>query len=383
MRILTIVLSLIFAFVCVEFVLRLTDYSRVHLSRWDFDAGVRHLESSSGYYVKESKKKIIINDQGIRVAKNQKDFKFSENKSKNTYRISVFGDSYTEGLQVEFEERFSFIMERELNLCKYKPKENIEIINFGISGSGQSRQFEMQQGWAKKYESDIILVVTHSNDPRNNYSKLEPGIYYPYWTLENGKIKRDNSFRENAVFLKKIKYSNLRMKIVNEVRTLQLITQAFEVYLKNQNIKKTKKHYEDLYGSYIFYYNTPDWIDAWNIYLTGFQFWQETLVKDNIPLYVSSTHIIDHFIPDEYWRKNFNHDEKNFDELMIYESQTKGFNYLPVSNFMGKRAEELGVDFHYHDYTKQTRGHYNNIAHFEWGKKMAFELCEKWRMGKK
>ena len=188
MRILTIVLSLIFAFVCVEFVLRLTDYSRVHLSRWDFDAGVRHLESSSGYYVKESKKKITINDQGIRVANNQKDFKFSENKSKNTYRISVFGDSYTEGLQVEFEERFSFIMERELNLCKYKPKENIEIINFGISGSGQSRQFEMQQGWAKKYESDIILVVTHSNDPRNNYSKLEPGIYYPYWTLENGKM---------------------------------------------------------------------------------------------------------------------------------------------------------------------------------------------------
>ena len=33
----------------------LIDYNRRHLSRWDMDGGVRHFESQTGYYVKESK----------------------------------------------------------------------------------------------------------------------------------------------------------------------------------------------------------------------------------------------------------------------------------------------------------------------------------------
>ena len=57
-------------------------------------------------------------------------------------------------------------METELNNCKYKPKDKVEIINFALSGTGQARQFEMQQGFAKKYETDIILAVAHSNDPK-------------------------------------------------------------------------------------------------------------------------------------------------------------------------------------------------------------------------
>ena len=402
LNILLVFLSIFLTLFILELFLILIDYGRPHLSRWDMDGGVRHFESQSGYYVKESKQIITINSQGIRVPNDKKNYQYNPKKPNDTFRILIFGDSMAEGLQVNFYERFSHIMEAELNICKYKPKERIEIINFALSGTGQARQFEMQQGFAKKYETDIILAVAHSNDPRNNFSKLEPGIFYPYWTIENGNIIIDDSFRSNEEFLKKLKYSNLRMKIVNYSRVLQLLTQGYEVYLKNKRIKSQKKYYKELYGKSIPYWLTEDWYEAWKIFLVGFKMWSDELAKDNIPLYVSSSFFNDHFIPDSYWRENFRDKKKNFDDVMKFESKKGGYNYLPVWSYMGKRpaeireyfsvhsyrqrsvltgkrAKEVGEDLSENEYVKNSIGHYNSIGHREWGLKMAKELCKVWK----
>ncbi len=397
LNILLVFVSTFLTLFVLELFLIFIDYGRPHLSRWDMDGGVRHFESQSGYYVKESKQIITINSQGIRVPNDKKNYKYNFKIPKDTFRILIFGDSMAEGLQVTFYERFSYIMENALKNCKYKPKEKIEIINFALSGTGQARQFEMQQGFAKKYETDIILAVAHSNDPRNNYSKLEQSIYYPHWTLENGKIVIDNSFRENELFLKKIKYSNLRMRIVNQSRVLQLLTQGYEVYLKNKRMKVKKKY---LKGTP--YYLTPDWDEAWKIFIAGFRMWSEKLAQDNIPLYVSSSYFRDYFIPDNYWKENFGDKKKNFDEVMKFESNRGAYKYLPVWSYMrkrpvelkeyfsvhshrqrsiitGKRVKEVSEDFIEKEYVDNSSGHYNRIGHREWGLKMADELCKIWK----
>ena len=54
------------------------------------------------------------------------------------------------------------------------------------------------------------------NDVRNNVKRLEMNNHLPYWKLSGNSVIQDNSFRELASFQKKIKYSNLRMKIVNK-----------------------------------------------------------------------------------------------------------------------------------------------------------------------
>ena len=386
-----------------ELFLVFIDYGRPHLSRWDIDGGVRHFESQSGYYVKESKQIITINSQGIRVPNDKKNYQYSLKKPNDTFRILIFGDSMAEGLQVTFYERFSYVMENELNNCQYKPKEKIEIINFGLSGTGQARQFEMQQGFAKEYETDIILAVAHSNDPRNNYRKLEPGLFYPYWNLENGNIVIDTSFRTNETFLKKLKYSNLRMKIVNQLRVLQLLTQGYEVYLKKKRIKGQKKYYKELYGDSIpNYWETEDWNQAWKIFLEGFKMWADVLDRDNIPLYVSSSYFDEKFIPEKYWKENFGDKKKNFDHLMKFESEKGNYTHLPVWSYMGKRpaeireyfsihsyeqrsvltgkrVKEIGEDLSENEYVKNSSGHYNRVGHREWGKKMAEELCNIWK----
>ena len=405
LNIILVFLSLFLTLFILELFLIFIDYGRPHLSRWDMDGGVRHFESQSGFYVKESKQIITINSQGIRVPNDKKDYQYFLKKPNDTFRILIFGDSMAEGLQVTFYERFSHVMETELNNCKYKPKDKVEIINFALSGTGQARQFEMQQGFAKNYETDIILAVAHSNDPRNNYKKLEPGVFYPYWTLENGNIKIDTSFRSNEVFLKKLKYSNLRMKIVNQSRVLQLLTQGYEVYLKNKRIKSQKNYYKKLYGKPTPYWLTPDWNEAWEIFLAGFKMWSDKLASDNIPLYVSSSFFNDFFIPNNYWEKNFGDKKKNFDDLMKFESEKAGYKYLPVWGYMGKRpaeireffsihsyeqrsvltgkrVKEVGEDLNENEYVKNSLGHYNSIGHREWGLKMAKELCNVWKENK-
>ena len=402
LNLLIVFVSTFLTLLFLELFLVLIDFGRPHLSRWDMDGGVRHFESQSGYYIKEAKQLITINSQGIRVPNDKKNYQYDLNKSNDTFRILIFGDSVAEGLQVTFYERFSHIMEIELNNCKYKPKDKIEIINFALSGTGQARQFEMQQGFAKKYETDIILAIFHSNDPRNNYSKLEPGVFYPYWTLENGNIVIDTSFRTNEIFLKKLKYSNLRMKIVNQFRVLQLLTQGYEVYLKKKRIKGQKKYYKEMYGDSIPYWLTSDWNEAWEIFIAGFKMWADKLDKDNIPLYVSSSYFDKEYIPDSYWEENFGNKKKNFDDMMKFESDRGGYTYIPVWSYMGKRpaeirehfsihsheqrsvltgkrVKEVGEDLSENEYVKNSTGHYNLIGHREWGKKMAEELCNIWK----
>ena len=150
LNLLIVFVSTFLTLLFLELFLVLIDFGRPHLSRWDMDGGVRHFESQSGYYIKEAKQLITINSQGIRVPNDKKNYQYDLNKSNDTFRILIFGDSMAEGLQVTFYERFSHIMETELNNCKYKPNDKIEIINFALSGTGQARQFEMQQGFAKK-----------------------------------------------------------------------------------------------------------------------------------------------------------------------------------------------------------------------------------------
>ena len=114
LNVLLIFVSVSLTLFILELFLIFIDYNRPHLSRWDLDGGVRHFESQSGYYIKEAKQLITINSQGIRVPNDKKNYQYDLNKSNDTFRILIFGDSMAEGLQVTFYERFSHEMQVEL-----------------------------------------------------------------------------------------------------------------------------------------------------------------------------------------------------------------------------------------------------------------------------
>jgi len=110
-------------------------------------------------------------------------------------RIVLLGDSYTAGDGVSNGERYSDLLEQKYN-------SNLDVINFGLNGSGTDQQLLIYENIAKDYEADAyIFAICVENIARNTYtcfpsmSNWEQTIYYrpkPYFVLENGNLLLNN-----------------------------------------------------------------------------------------------------------------------------------------------------------------------------------------------
>ena len=106
-------------------------------------------------------------------------------------RIVLLGDSYTAGDGVSNGERFSDLLEQRYD-------SHLDVMNFGLNGSGTDQQLLIYENIAKDYEAEAyIFAICVENIARNSYScfpsmsNWESTIYYrpkPYFTLENGNL---------------------------------------------------------------------------------------------------------------------------------------------------------------------------------------------------
>lgn len=100
-----------------------------------------------------------INSQGMRA-----DRDFAYEKPPGKLRILSLGDSFTIGYEVELEECFSSVMERELIAMGY----DVEVINAGVSGYSTAEECLYLERELIKYDPDLVLVSYYSNDVRDN-----------------------------------------------------------------------------------------------------------------------------------------------------------------------------------------------------------------------
>ena len=107
---------------------------------------------------------------------NDKDYKPTEKKG---IRIAIYGDSYTEALQVAKNKNFHAIAEENLN-----GKYNLEIINFGRSGFGAGDEWLFYKKTAPLWQPDIVIVCMSHND----FTDIEDEIVGPYFYVD----KNDN-----------------------------------------------------------------------------------------------------------------------------------------------------------------------------------------------
>lgn len=85
-------------------------------------------------------------------------------------RITFFGDSFVEAVQVPIDKKFHVRLEKAWN--KISKNRRIETMAFGYSGTGQANQlpwFDL----AEPYRPDVIVLVFVSNDFANNNVWLE------------------------------------------------------------------------------------------------------------------------------------------------------------------------------------------------------------------
>ncbi len=139
----------------------------LNVTQWDPYVGfvnIPNIEGSSK--TQDFMMHIKINSRGLR------DREFDLSKPPGTFRIGVFGDSFTFGEGVQNEEAYPKVLENFLrhDTQLLQSLTNVEVINFGIGKTGTSQQFALYQQEGAKYELDyVILGFLSGNDFADNW----------------------------------------------------------------------------------------------------------------------------------------------------------------------------------------------------------------------
>ncbi len=152
--------------------------------RLDNIVGHRLRPNLRGYYVEEGFSRYRTNSHGLRGPE------VSLAKPAGVFRIAVLGDSYVEALQVEEEATFCRQLESRLR--------KVEVLNFGVSGFGTAQEYLTYIHYVRPFRPDLVLLVMcPGNDIADNSRALSGGYPRPYFVLEGGGLKLDNSFLES------------------------------------------------------------------------------------------------------------------------------------------------------------------------------------------
>jgi hypothetical protein len=135
-----------------------------------------------GYYLKEGGAWVSINSDGMR------DREHAIKHPPNTLRIAVLGDSFSEAMQVNQDETFWAIMEKNLQGCPGLAGRQVEVLNFGQAGFGVAQEFLALRHRAWKYSPDVVLLALFTDDVRRNTPGLMEYAFNPYFSLEGGKL---------------------------------------------------------------------------------------------------------------------------------------------------------------------------------------------------
>jgi hypothetical protein len=130
---------------------------------WEPDPvlGWRHVKNARRHFVVEGDGLIVINSDGHR------DRERSLAAPEGTFRIAVFGDSMTEGMQVQPDETYTSVLE-----SRYQSENRpIEVLNFAVNAYGTIQELLSFRQQVGRYNPDLLVLATfldndvHDCDP--------------------------------------------------------------------------------------------------------------------------------------------------------------------------------------------------------------------------
>jgi hypothetical protein len=148
------------------------------------------------YFSKKWSKTIRLNSLGFRE-------KEIEPKSGSTYRIAVIGDSYTFGQGIEEKDRFTNLLEAELNGRKY----GYEVLNFGKAGAETVDEIKILRKVIDHVDPDFVLLQWHINDFEGHDKSRRPKSYP---LLPSDKLNKYLRGLSAFYFLANIQWQNIQ-----------------------------------------------------------------------------------------------------------------------------------------------------------------------------
>lgn len=178
-----ILAGLALALVLTEAGLRLLGVGYPDFYDYDPFLGSKLRPGIQGYFLQEGGSYVSINSDGLR------DREHSLAHPPNTLRIAVLGDSFAEAMQVDQDETFWAVMEKDLQGCPHLGGRQVEVLNFGQAGFGTAQELLAFRHRAAKYAPDVVLLAFFTgNDITDNSPAMMQYDYNPYFTLEGGRL---------------------------------------------------------------------------------------------------------------------------------------------------------------------------------------------------
>lgn len=311
-------------------------------------------------YVEEGRALVRTNAAGFRDVERQQD------KPPGVLRIAVVGDSFTEAIQVPREKSYSYRLERMLDERGYR----VQVLNFGVSGFGTAQELEMLRHEVLAYQPDlVILQVFPGNDIADNSRQLNPGQIKPYYELVDGKLKLDDSFREDPRFLAAKSWSTqFKSAMINASRSLQLVNKFYSRWksaqLRPANINIGLE--PALYQPPV----TDDWRQAWQVTEALIQAVRD-LCRENLAeclVLIVSNPIQVH--PDLTVRESFR-SKHQLESLFYPHDRLNEFlaanqiSSLSLARTMAEEAVQTNPPVYFHGFsnTQLGTGHWNELGH--------------------
>ncbi len=163
---------------------------------------------------------------------------FAIEKSENTIRIALMGDSYVESFQVFDRNYFGRIME---NILSEKLNQTVEVMNFGRSGFDIGDCYVYYNTFVKKFNPDYVLYIFGADDFKTRSS--EPLL--PIISFQGTELTIERPYIDSK-YLSKLKKSEPFLKystLVNSMNTGRkllkkdyILPQLFDKLYKNNEI---------------------------------------------------------------------------------------------------------------------------------------------------
>ena len=330
----------------------------------------------TAWFRKEGRALVSVNAAGRR------DQHVPIGKPAGVYRIAVLGYSYSEAFQVEREQAYWALLPGRLQACGFEPGKRFQVLNFGVSGYGTAQEYLVLVSRAILYQPDLVLLqFTNGNDVKTNSAALEPDKYRPFFVMEGGRLRFDDSFASAPSFRRSLSPPLVFLRHASDIsRLLQLVRDlrngpfVSAAYVPGSGVE------QGLEPVVLAPPRDSKWSEAWSITEALIRMTAEHAVRNGARFLLFSVPYAIQVHPDPEVRAQLQ--RKLGVEHLLYPDQRlaefgkrNGVPVLPLAPSMQRLAEERGAFFHGFENVGIGRGHWNAEGHRVAAELIAQHVC--------
>jgi hypothetical protein len=379
------------AFILAEIAIRVTGLAPTSFYTYDRDCGWTAKPDTAGWQTQEGRAYLRINHDGFRGAD------YSLAKPRDTLRVAVLGDSFTEAQQVAEQDTFCAVAQRRIQSVMPLeaasddaitiPFRRVEVMNFGCDGYGTAQELITLRDRVWRYSPDIVvLAVFTGNDIRNNSVRLEGDKCRPFYVFNGPNLVLGGPFEDSFWFRSNclIRFESRHFQVLNMLGDANsVLRHRLRAACASRQPIATQPALSEPGLDDAIYQPPPDavWREAWRVTDAEIGMVQRDVADHHARLLVVTLANGIQDDPDAVERQHYLHfvganDLFRPDDHIRELGARSGFAVLNLAPPMQRYAEAHHVYLHGFSNTRPGIGHWNVEGHREAGELIAQRLIE-------